>query len=130
MALLINNDVTARVLKMTDAVDAMEMVLKQDISNWPERKRTMVQEHQGDVIIEMIHGARLRFLWMEERQVRLRKINSDRTTNLKARLFIERAGLFIFVENRSMTYFLPRGIFSPFLRPSPMFFAKAERCSA
>jgi len=33
MALLINNDVTARVLKMTDAVDAMEMVLKQDISN-------------------------------------------------------------------------------------------------
>ena len=33
MALLINTDVTARVLKMTDAVDAMEMVLKQDISN-------------------------------------------------------------------------------------------------
>tara|TARA_B100000809_G_C14985852_1_gene476200 strand:+ start:93 stop:194 length:102 start_codon:yes stop_codon:yes gene_type:complete len=33
MALLINNDVTARVLKMTDAVDAMEMVLKQDIRN-------------------------------------------------------------------------------------------------
>jgi hypothetical protein len=33
MALLINNDVTARVLKMTDAVDAMEMVLKQDICN-------------------------------------------------------------------------------------------------
>jgi len=31
MALLINNDVTARVLKMTDAVDAMQMVLKQDI---------------------------------------------------------------------------------------------------
>ena len=29
MALLINNDVTARVLKMTDAVDAMEKVLKQ-----------------------------------------------------------------------------------------------------
>ena len=29
MALLISNDVTARVLKMTDAVDAMENVLKQ-----------------------------------------------------------------------------------------------------
>ena len=41
MALLINNDVTARVLKITDAVDAMGMVLKQDIRNLPERTPEM-----------------------------------------------------------------------------------------